>query len=265
MAGVMLREIRDYGDSITPWQDRHNMLLSHENSIRRDISKIQESFVWIGIHLAEIDDFGLYDTVVCQSAGDRYCRNIFEYAFQELDLGRSTVYNLLAISRSFVNPSCGLLPEYKDYSYSQLVELLSFKGVELQFADPHLSVRDLRRLKKGEKVYWTDERGTLHDCCLPKLEDIPEEKIQTSGQITSDVFDKEFDDLMSSLDDLISGSKSNCQNEQKSEFLDQVVELCFSSEIEFNRWYYDNYDKEIYPLKISYVKKKGDDQTSKEK
>lgn len=275
MAGTMLVKIHDYGENITPWQDRHNLLLSYENSIRKDIAKIQESFVYIGLHLCDISDLGLYDTVYYQGAG-RYCKDVLEYAYQELDIARTTTYNLMAVAREFADKARGVLPEYKDYTFSQLVELLSFDSEQRKYADPHLSVKQLRLLKKGEKVFWIND-GHIIDVSLPKK---IKESCPDVGTKDQDKFDKEFDNLMSSLDSLIDGTaakkikedlkQEKNQNEQEEYVQDQLV---FYDMMDLSRWFYANYSKSsMYPIVVTFTKLvdeeekiKGGDQMPEEK
>lgn len=252
----MLRKVRNYGDSITAWQERHNVLLGHENHIRKELSTIQESFIYIGIHLCDIENQALYDTVYCQVSGN-YCKNIFEYALQELDIGRSTVYNLMAVARTFAKPCGGLLPKYRDYSYSQLVELLTFEEEERKYADPHLSVRELRSLKRGDSVRWVDEEGFCHDCRLPKLLECQEDRpdvwteSNTSPQIETPraiVTSEDRPDVWTELND-----SPQIENPPAiaAEAPSDFEEIIFLDEIEFTRWYYEHYNNEtIYPLKV---------------
>ena len=270
MAGITQKELIK-GTKLTVWQERHNMLLGYENGIRKDLATIQESFVWIGIKLCDIEDQRLYDTV-CNSYGE-YCKNIFEYALQELDCGRSTVYNLMAVARTFAKPSCGLLSEYKDYSYSQLVELLSFTEEERKYADPHLSVRDLRWLKRGELVCWNDD-GQLRYCKLPDrqkqietpeitvtplkelAEEEPENRPDVWTEMDQDKFDKEFDDCMRSLDSIIDGSAAKKvveQLKQEENVKEEYEGLVFNDQAEFSKWYQKNYEH-VYPIKVIYKK-----------
>lgn len=155
------------GNELTEWQERHNCLYYYENKIRKELSTIQESAIYIGYALMDICDQRLYETVVSQSTGD-CCKNIFQYAFQELDLSKTTTYNLMAVAEHFSNGFQGLKSEYKNYSFSQLVELLPMSAQERKYADPRMSIKDLRALKKGERVSVVGSDGMLVYFQIPK-------------------------------------------------------------------------------------------------
>ncbi len=164
MAGVMQLSLIK-SQSLTPWQERHNELLAVENDIRKDLAKMQECCVFIGYHLLDIERQRLYDVVMQESRCD-YCKNIYEYALQELDLSKTTTFNLMAVAKAFSNDCRGLKEEYKGYSFSQLVELLSFPKEFLPYAHPSMSVKDLRLLKKGKQVSYTGDDGIWKACSI---------------------------------------------------------------------------------------------------
>lgn len=194
MSGVMLKKIHDYGANITSWQERHNLLLSHENSIRAELGKIQESFVYMGYHFLDISEMKLYETVYYQPRS-AYCKDVFQYAEQELDLAKTTVYNLMSVAMTFSDQKRGLKEQYRDYSFSQLVELLGFTNEQREYADPHMSVRDLRSLKKGNSVLVLDESGRCRNVQIPKELLPPSEPRQTSEDLNANISSNNFPDV----------------------------------------------------------------------
>lgn len=151
MPGVM--SLREFTGTLTKYQDRHNSLIHHENAIRRDMARVQECFVYIGYRLLDINDSKLYDCIYYQGSGD-YCKNIYQYAAQELDICKSTTYQLMTVAQVFSERGLrtGLKPRYKDYSFSQLVELSSVPVEFHEYCDPHMSIKTIREWKQGKKV-----------------------------------------------------------------------------------------------------------------
>ena len=181
MAGVMAVEIVDYGKDITHWQERCNLLRSYENKIRKELSRIQESAVYIGYTLWDIADQGLYSTVCYQAIGD-YCKNIFQYAYQELDMSKTTAFNCMAVAKEFSEARTGLKEKYRDYSFSQLVELLPMSEEAREYVDPRMTVKEIRALKRGENVTVWDEKGYGRSVMLPN--ELITSAIPTSEQKT---------------------------------------------------------------------------------
>lgn len=250
MAGVMLRKVKDYGENITPFQERHNDLLYHENHIRKELATIQESFLYIEYHLADIEYKKLYEVVYYQSSGN-YCKNVFEYAFQELDIARTTVYNLMAVAREFSENCTGLKPEYKEYSFSQLVELLSFTEEQRKYANPHLTIKELRTLKKGDSVSWTNENGVLNDCQIPaELLNRPDVGTETATLVTSDTKADICPDVGTAL--LLVASDSVAEQSQVLQTKTKTVSCSFTDYSEFIEWLKKNVKKIRYPVMVSY-------------
>ena len=245
MAGVNLLVVKDYGKTITPWQERHNMLCNVENDIRKDLAKMQECCVYIGYRLLEIEERHLYNTVCHRVRGD-YCKNIYQYALQELDLAKTTTFNLMAVAKAFSDDCRGLKEEYRGYSFSQLVELLSFPKEFLPYANPSMSVKELRCLKKGESVRYRDENGFGKSCVVPQeVQQVVKLNMQDSMPV----------EIAESVCEL-SQSESHSDVESKlheSSDTSGTVYLHFANLEELRDWYFSDKRKNApFPLTVSY-------------
>ena len=86
-------------------------------------------------------------------------KNIYEYAFNEFELAKTTVKNMIGIADRFCDVSnyneyyaVKLKEEYSGFGYSQLVELLSVPEIDLDKYTPEMSVRKIRENKFNDKI-----------------------------------------------------------------------------------------------------------------
>lgn len=162
----------------------YSLLQSYEDDIRDLFTDIKLSFIEIGHRLSIIEAAGAYRTASYYPecwGGDcsRVCNNIYEYAEVKFGYGRTTTKNFLALYKEFCSPSGGLLPEYKDFNYSQLVEMIPLAPDQREQITPEATIKDIRKVKKSLKQLDTE------DVSEEESEDDSEEESIEIGQ-TSD-------------------------------------------------------------------------------
>lgn len=104
-------------------------------------------YIKLGFHLHEFECLN-YHTALGFS-------DIFEFAEANLHMDKSSVSRCILVWKRFslTNPgsytrTMFLDERYKDYSYSQLCEMVSMKDDDLWKVKPDMSVRQIRELKK---------------------------------------------------------------------------------------------------------------------
>jgi len=126
--------------------------------IKRLISDIFTNYLDIGYNLNEIQKTKLYEVLDYE--------HVYDYAQNEFDMSITTIKNCMAISKRFCNAIGDLKEEFKDYNYSQLVELISVKDEDLGKFDPSISVKNTRlkkKILKLEEELNIDINDTLND------------------------------------------------------------------------------------------------------
>ena len=110
------------------------------NLIFCDLNEIKTRFVFIGDKLREIQQFKYYEKF-------GYA-DIVEFAEHVFGFGKSTTYSLININRMFCNGN-HLLPQYKDFSKSQLDEMSSMLSWQTTPITPDFTVSEIRDYKKA--------------------------------------------------------------------------------------------------------------------
>lgn len=131
--------------------------LAGENGVTEKIKKAMydaaRQFVYIGFLLWEVKEYHYYVT-------GGY-KDVYDYAAQELGFKRSSTKNFIAVASTFGNyyygkfnektaqkPTMSLKPEYKEFNYSQLVEMLSLSETKRQEITPNMTIKQIREKKK---------------------------------------------------------------------------------------------------------------------
>jgi len=115
--------------------------------IKSCVSRLARTFVEIGYHL-----WLCRENQYFLAAG---YSDIFDYAFKEFGFKRSSVYNFIDVCKRFSVriddlPSYMVLDSYKQYSFSQLCELLNLSDKQIQTAE--ISADDsVRKIKEKKK------------------------------------------------------------------------------------------------------------------
>lgn len=108
--------------------------------------RINYEFLKIACYLHKLKDsdwhfFYFYD-----------CLDFYGFCKSRFGFASTTTKNLLAIYDRFIISDCGEMPmlkeEFKDYGYSQLVELVSVDTVLLDEFSPDMTVKEIRKKKK---------------------------------------------------------------------------------------------------------------------
>ena len=120
--------------------------------IKRAMYESAKQFVYIGFLLKEVRDYKYYEEGGYES--------VYVYAEFELGFKKSSTKNFIAIAETFgsyeyqyegittKSTSMNLQPAYEKFNYSQLVELLAMSPEQRRQADPNMSVRQLRKIRK---------------------------------------------------------------------------------------------------------------------
>lgn len=123
--------------------------------IKRSMENIFSNFLDIAALLHEAKQKDIYTWVGY--------KDIYDYAYNEFDLGKTTVKNYIQIASKCLESDNdepylrkgNLLEQYKHYNYSQLVELLNVPELDLEKYNPEMSVREIKenRFKENFKTY----------------------------------------------------------------------------------------------------------------
>lgn len=111
-----------------------------KEDIRRKLQETAQNFVYIGYRLRQIRDSGMLDG----------CSDIFEFAYKEYGLGKSTVSRFIAINEKFSEGgySLEMKSEYQAIGSSKLSEMLTLTEAECQLITEKTTVKEIRELKK---------------------------------------------------------------------------------------------------------------------
>lgn len=113
--------------------------------IHEELHKTRQSFIKIGWYLKHIYEKKMFTE-------DGYS-NIYEFAKEKFDLSQSTVTRFMQLCCAYsVNHDSPQLDEkYKDFSISQLFEMLPMSQEQLEEVTPELTVRQIRDIKESGK------------------------------------------------------------------------------------------------------------------
>ena len=156
--------------------------------------------------------------------------SVFESGFYDrcvkrYGLFRSTIANLISVYHEFCNLDGTISQIYREYSLSQLVEMLPLSYQDRLKITSDMTIKQIRSYKHKKAILSTSE--------LKAPETLKIEKIAESKEV------KQIEEVKSHEPEDTSGT----------------VYIHFSDEIEFTRWYYENFNKvEMYPITISYNK-----------
>lgn len=119
-------------------------LNSSRKYIEQDLKDLSVRFIKLGFHFYEVQRLKYYE------AGGY--SDVAEFAEAEFGIKRSTCYNYILLCQVFSRDghSMFLDDKYKDYSYSQLVEMLSIchDSNKLKYITSSSTIREIRDIKK---------------------------------------------------------------------------------------------------------------------
>lgn len=130
-----------------------------------DMEDIRKSFIRLGFHLKEMQNHRYYEDFGYQTLED--------FAVANLGMDKSNVYRYIRVFEKFacpaevtydsglasVSPKYVLNDKWKDYSYSQLVEMCNMSSDQREVCTPDMTIKQLREIKKAVTEYTTFEQA----------------------------------------------------------------------------------------------------------
>lgn len=148
------------GSSVVNRDNDEIMFARYVEKIRAEVGKAADSWFHIAYYVYELDYFGYYVN---------YFNNIVECCQASFGFKKSTTYNFINIVEkfSFSNGTNRSSHEYikftdfmervKNWSYSQLVAMLSLSEKQRELVTPDMSARDIKKLKADSKRLENEE------------------------------------------------------------------------------------------------------------
>lgn len=133
-------------ETIKKWYELPMGLEDVRSNIRANIRTAARSFVAIGFYLKRAREDKLYEEAGFSS--------VWDFAREEFGIGRSTATRYMAVNDRFSvdGNSPNLSPEYQTYNQSQLIEMVTMTGEQLEQVTPDMTVRQLREMKQEEET-----------------------------------------------------------------------------------------------------------------
>lgn len=113
-----------------------------DDKIKGLIGQIKQNFIYLGCLLFEFNQHEQYKKL-CYYSFESYIEN-------ELHMSKSTAYNLINVYKRF-GEGINLKPKFKDFTYSQLTEMVNVPENELVKYKPFHSVRKIKEIKRESK------------------------------------------------------------------------------------------------------------------
>lgn len=145
-------------ENIEKMNELNNAYTNVTKQIKNNMNYIFRNFLEIAALLHEAKKKEIYKWVGYN--------DIYEYAYNEFDFTKTTVKNYIQIASKCLEFSNDdptlrkgvLLDKYKDYNYSQLVELLNVPELDLDKYNPEMSVRQIKenRFIENFKTYFNN-------------------------------------------------------------------------------------------------------------
>lgn len=128
-------------------------------TIRAMSIPMASKFVALGAELVKAETF-------CKDVFNldkgRPCKNIYEWAEYRLSYKKTTTATIIGVCKRFCdtdNSGCmSIKPNFKSYSFSQLVEVLSVPDELLSFISPEMTVKQIRLFKKEKTVQTSEQK-----------------------------------------------------------------------------------------------------------
>lgn len=125
--------------------------------ILSDMNDIRKSFIRLGFHLSEMQDMKYYEDF-------GYC-SLEEFAEANLGMDKSNVYRYIRVYENFCqsestfamgleHKSCSmeLNDRWKNFSFSQLVEMCNMSEDQRKRCLPDMTIKQIREIKKATKI-----------------------------------------------------------------------------------------------------------------
>lgn len=141
---------RDKSHEYRSWDDEMlNVLLSYEKDIKKDLASLKDNKYFLGLHL-----ISLWNSCSFRCHVDKYssenCTSpvFFSYLSDKFGLDKSQASRYMNVVSEFGDDARGFKPEYADYSYSLLIEMLSLTPEQRKFVKSDWTVKHIREYKK---------------------------------------------------------------------------------------------------------------------
>lgn len=156
--------------------------------IRSNLQSAVRSVIATGFYLKHIRDNELY-----LEAG---YKNINEYAMDRFGLSASATSRYITRNTRFSRGGNSPLIDdrFKDFSKSQLQEMLGMSDEQLEQVTPDMTVREIRSMARPKEVPYIEIPGQTELKDIPGV--MPEEKAESFEASTAELFDVEEDENM---------------------------------------------------------------------
>ncbi len=136
---------------LQPAVKKEDKLITLEHTtqkINETIDRVKTDFMYIGLLLWEVNEYKTYEA--------KGYKSVVDYALYEFGFKQSSTYNFIAISEKFSRknkgyPTVYLDDKFKDFNFTQLVEIKSLSSDQIKLIDPSMSKREIREKKKDLK------------------------------------------------------------------------------------------------------------------
>ena len=156
--------------------------------IRSNLQSAERSVIATGVYLKHIRDNELY-----LEAG---YKNVNEYAMDRFGLSASATSRYITRNTRFSRGGYSPLIVYrfKDFSKSQLQEMLGMSDEQLEQVTPDMTVREIRSMARPKEVPYIEIPGQTELKDIPGV--MPEERAESFEASTAELFDVEEDENM---------------------------------------------------------------------
>ena len=156
--------------------------------IRSNLQSAVRSVIATGFYLKHIRDNELY-----LEAG---YKNINEYAMDRFGLSASATSRYITRNTRFSRGGNSPLIDdrFKDFSKSQLQEMLGMSDEQLEQVTPDMTVREIRSMARPKEVPYIEIPGQTELKDIPGV--MPEERTESFEASTAELFDVEEDENM---------------------------------------------------------------------
>lgn len=131
-------------------REEREIARGHFEYIARDIADIKQNYVRLGFHLREFRELQYYE--------DFGFDDFYEFVEVNFGLDKSAVSRCISVWYRFADYDSNshtrkmwLSDKWKDYSYSQLCEMLPLDDEKLRVVSPKMTVKEIREYKKNLK------------------------------------------------------------------------------------------------------------------
>lgn len=203
---------------INPPETDEEMFISYIDKIRKEVERAADNWLHIAYYVYELNYFGYYK---------KHFENIVDCCQANFGFKKSTTYNFIniveqfAVKQSFTVGMVKSKPKLqyvgfndffsavRQWSYSQLVAMLSLSDKQREQATPEMSARDIKRLKTDSKRLENNSAESsetapaeivIDESASPASAEVVES--EPAAPAPADVVSKsEYDNLVGLLDD----------------------------------------------------------------